>query len=129
VVVDAGHDPRLADLARRGIDQPRTEQDVQLPQLHRRRPLPAHVVRALTPATTARDEAVTDEDAVIVERDGNGSGDAGKRISSCRIRNAPHFGCSRRISQMTASTAAGAWCGHDRGRRERSASPAKPASR
>jgi DivIVA domain-containing protein len=36
------------------------------------------------------------------------SGAAGPRISSCTIRNAPHFGCARRNSHTNASSPADA---------------------
>ena len=64
-----------------------------------------------------------------VARDGIGSGTTGPRISSCTIRCAPHRGCARRSSHTRASTSADAWFGLDRGRLDRSASPASPAAR
>jgi hypothetical protein len=55
-----------------------------------------------------------------------GSGTTPARSSSHRIRDGPHPGCSRRRPAIRASTCAGIWCGHDAGRDDRSASPARP---
>ena len=64
-----------------------------------------------------------------VAREGIGSGRTGARMSSCTIRCAPQRGCARRSSHTRPSTSAATRPGLDRGRRERSASPASPASR
>ena len=64
VVIHAGHDPPLAQLARSRVDQPRPVDDVQLPELHRRRPLPTHIVRALAPSRARDHQPVADQDAV-----------------------------------------------------------------
>jgi hypothetical protein len=64
VIIDAGDDPALAQLARSDIDQPRPIDDVDLPQLHRRRPLPPHIVRRFAAPRPADHEPVPDQDAM-----------------------------------------------------------------
>ena len=130
VIIDAGHDPRLAQLPRRAC---------RPAAAHRRCPAataasPPAAASAHSPsACAAARRAITrpwrTRIRCTVARDGNGSGGAGPRISSCTIRCAPHFGCARRSSHTRASTSADARFGLDRGRCDRSASPASPASR
>jgi hypothetical protein len=61
---------------------------------------------------------------LIVRSDGTTIPWTGARSSCIRIRFDPHRGCFRRISATATSTAAVAWCGHDTGRCDPSASPA-----
>ena len=104
MVIDAGHDPRLPQLPGDRVDQPRPIDDVELPQLHRRRPLPAHIVRRLARRARVITSPWRTRIRCTVARDGNGSGGAGPRMSSCTIRSAPHRGCARRSSHTRAST-------------------------
>jgi hypothetical protein len=103
MIIDAGHDPRLAQLTRDDVDQHRGEHDVQLPQLHRRRPLPAQILRALAPTRLPDDEAVTDENAMRSRATATAPAPPGH--ASTRARSAaPHFGCARRSSDTHASS-------------------------
>ena len=61
---------------------------------------------------------------LIVRSDGTTIPWTGARSSCIRIRFDSHRGCFRRISARATSTAAVAWCGHDTGRCDPSASPA-----
>ena len=64
VVVESGDDARHAQLAGRGVDEGGPEEDVDLPQRHGRRALPAHVVGGLAPARSSRHEPVATQDPV-----------------------------------------------------------------
>ena len=49
-------------------------------------------------------------------------------LTSNAIRRGPHHGCCRRASNTAASSTAGIWCGHCRGRCDRSAKPSRPSA-
>ena len=120
MVIDPGHDLGLGP-----VGQEHPADDVQLPQLHRLVAFPPPV--AVLAAASAGPGSISPWRTRIrytVIRDGTGTTPA--LPSSCAIRSGPHRGCSRRISHTAASTSALTWCGHDSGRRDRSASPPRP---
>ena len=108
MVIDTGHYLHLPQHPGHLVDQPDPFDDVDAPQLHRRRPLKP-LVGAARPSPRPRlCQALAEQDPVHrpLGRRRHTLGQVGGslRSSSSRIRFDPHRGCLRRISATAAST-------------------------